>query len=39
MKYELHPACSAWPTMKPQELRKLADEIAERLAQHGPANS
>jgi hypothetical protein len=28
MKYELHPACSAWPTMKPEELRDLADDIA-----------
>jgi hypothetical protein len=28
MKYELHPACSAWPTMKLEELRELADDIA-----------
>jgi len=28
MKYELHPACSAWPEMKPEELRDLADDIA-----------
>ena len=28
MKYELHPACSAWPTMKPEELRELAEDIA-----------
>src|SRR5262245_38117572 len=27
MKYELHPACSAWPTLKPEELRELADDI------------
>lgn len=27
MKYELHPACSAWPTMKPEGLRELADDI------------
>ena len=27
MKYELHPACSAWPTMKPEELRELANDI------------
>jgi hypothetical protein len=27
MKYELHPACAAWPTMKPEELRDLADDI------------
>jgi hypothetical protein len=27
MKYELHPACAAWPEMKPEELRELADDI------------
>jgi hypothetical protein len=27
MKYELHPACSAWPTMTPEELRELANDI------------
>jgi hypothetical protein len=27
MKYELHPACSAWPTMKPEELHELADDV------------
>jgi hypothetical protein len=27
MKYELHPACSAWPPMTPEELRDLADDI------------
>ncbi len=28
MKYELHAACSAWPEMKPKELRDLAEDIA-----------
>ena len=28
MKYELHPACSAWPPMTPKELRDLADDIS-----------
>ena len=28
MKFELHRACSAWPEMKPEELRDLADDIA-----------
>jgi hypothetical protein len=28
MKHELHPACSAWPTMEPEELRELAGDIA-----------
>jgi hypothetical protein len=28
MRFELHPACSAWPEMKPEELRDLADDIA-----------
>jgi hypothetical protein len=28
MKYELHPACSAWPPMKQEELQELADDIA-----------
>ena len=27
MKYELHPACAAWPEMPPEALRKLADDI------------
>jgi hypothetical protein len=27
MKYELHPACAAWPPMKPEELRELAGDI------------
>jgi hypothetical protein len=28
MKFDLHPACSAWPEMNPKELRDLADDIA-----------
>jgi hypothetical protein len=28
MKYELHPACSAWPPMTPEELRDLANDIS-----------
>ena len=27
MKFDLHPACSAWPEMRPNELRDLADDI------------
>jgi hypothetical protein len=28
MKYELHPACAAWPAMTAEELRELAEDIA-----------
>ena len=28
MKFDLHPACAAWPEMNPRELRDLADDIA-----------
>ena len=27
MKFELHPACAAWPEMNPNELQDLADDI------------
>jgi hypothetical protein len=28
MKYQLHPACAAWPEIPPSELAELADDIA-----------
>jgi hypothetical protein len=28
MKYQLHPACSAWPEMPPEALHELADDIS-----------
>ena len=28
MKYQLHPACSAWPEMPPEALHELANDIA-----------
>jgi hypothetical protein len=39
MKYELHPACAAWPTMKPEELRDLADDIVAYGLRSGPVRS
>ena len=29
MKYELHPACKAWPEMLAPELAELADDIRD----------
>ena len=28
MKFDLHPACAAWPEMNPKELGDLAEDIA-----------